>query len=144
MGKSKKTDHVFAAWTSGELAKMLDALNRKTNLIDRHFLLLSIVKETYKNRKINPEMKELCKRLSELHIQELPNILPALKKDMGGILPEIPTFQLYTTVLSEDGEYDKAIEVCKKAINFNLYDGTQSGYEGRIARIKKKIEQKNS
>ena len=35
-------DDAFEAWTSGELGQMLKAVNTKTNLIDRHFLLQSV------------------------------------------------------------------------------------------------------
>ncbi len=49
-GKATKTDAVFKAWTSGNLKKMLNVLNVKTNPIDRHYLLQGIVNETYKLR----------------------------------------------------------------------------------------------
>jgi len=45
-GKSVPTDAVFDAWASGDLKAMLRALKLRTNLIDRHFLLLGIVEQT--------------------------------------------------------------------------------------------------
>ena len=36
------------------------------------------------------------------------------------------------------GKYSDAIEICSKAIDRKLHDGTKSGFEGRIKRIKKK------
>lgn len=139
LGEVVEVDEIFDAWTSGELSKMLKALKKKTNLIDRHFLLLSIVEETYKNR-TDAEMRELCKKISELHIVEFPRIAPALKKEMDGELPFVPTFQKFSTLLTEDGEFEKAIEVCEAAISFGLRDGTKGGFEARIEKIKKKIE----
>lgn len=136
-GQAVETDKVFDAWTSGDLSEMVNALGVKTNLVDRHFLLMGIVNHTYKHRK-DRRMRDLCKQISELHIQEFRRIAPALRKDMGGILPRVTTFQHYVTVLTEDGEYDKAIEVCRNAIAFGLHDGTKSGFPGRIARINKK------
>jgi len=136
-GEIVETDRVFDAWTSGELAEMVNALEVKTNLVDRHFLLMGIVNHTYKQRK-DRKMRDLCKTVSELHMREFRRIAPSLRKDMGGSLPRVTTFQHYATVLTEDGEYDKAIDVCQKAISFGLHDGTQSGFEGRIARIEKK------
>lgn len=135
-GKSVKTDKVFDAWTSGDLKKMLKVVNVQTNPIDRHFLLQSIVSETYKDRK-NNNNRELCKKYASLHLEEFENIAPALKEDMGE-LPRVTTFQNYATVLTEDNEYEKAIDVCKKAIQYNLHDGTVAGFEGRIERINKK------
>tara|TARA_R110002111_G_scaffold256979_4_gene324804 strand:+ start:8009 stop:8530 length:522 start_codon:yes stop_codon:yes gene_type:complete len=140
MGKCVPVDEVFKAWTSGDLSKMLGALNSKTNLIDRHFLLQSIVTATYKLRK-NSSKREICIKISEVHIQEFSKIAPALQKDMGGQLPRISTFQQYATVLTEDGNYEKAISVCEKALEYGVHDGTKSGFEGRIARIRKKVVQ---
>lgn len=139
MGELVEADGAFDAWTSGELSNMLKVLNEKTNLVDRHFLLMNIVNQAFKNRKMDSKMRDLCKRISEVHIEEFTGIAPALRKDFDGILPRVSTFQNYATVLTEDGEYERAIRVCQQAMSFGLHDGTQSGYEGRIARIKKKI-----
>lgn len=143
MGEVTKTDEVFDAWTSGELDNMLKALNAKTNLIDRHFLLMGIVDHTYKDRN-DPKMREICKTVSGQHIQEFAQIAPALKKDMDGVLPRVTTFQKYATVLTEDKEFQKAIDVCETAISFGLHDGTKAGYAGRILRIRKKMAGKQS
>ena len=143
IGQVTNADEVFDAWTSGELAAMLKALKKKTNLIDRHFLLMGIVTQTYKARK-DPRMREICREISERHIQEFDRIAPALKKDMDGVLPRVSTFQQYATLLSEDNEDERAIEVCERAMSFRLTDGTQSGFTGRIARIRKKVAGKKS
>jgi hypothetical protein len=37
----------------------------------------------------------------------------------------------------EEGEFDRAIEVCKIALSFYLHDEPQSGFDGRIKRIEK-------
>ncbi len=136
-GKSVPVDDAFRAWTSGDLPKMIKAVSIKTNLIDRHFLLQSIVDATYKLRK-EGEYRKLCVEYAEIHLREFSDIAPALKEDMNGKLPRITTFQNYATVLAEDEEYDRAISVCEKAIEYGLHDNTKSGFEGRIARIKKK------
>ncbi len=66
-GKFIQVDDVFKAWTSGNLNKMLKAVSIKTNLIDRHFLLQLIVKETYKLRK-KEKYRKLCIKHSEKHL----------------------------------------------------------------------------
>ena len=136
-GKATEADSVFEAWTSGELHQMLAQLDQKTTLVDRHFLLMSIVGQTYKDR-ANPDSRDVCRKVAELHLQEFPRIEPALKKSVGGFLPRVPTVQQYATVLTDDGEYDRAIEVCEKALEFGLSDGTGGDYEGRIERIRRK------
>ncbi len=135
-GKSVIVDDAFKAWTSGDLNEMLGAVDIKTNPIDRHFLLQSIVAETYKTRKDNKSRK-ICIKYAEKHLKEFASIAPALKEDMGGVLPRITTFQHYATLLTEDGDFEKAIDICKKAIQYDLHDGTKAGFEGRIERIKK-------
>ncbi|MBG13797.1 MAG: hypothetical protein CL553_11855 [Alcanivorax sp.] len=137
-GQSMEADNVFHAWTSGSLRKMIDALESKTNLIDRHFLLMGIVDQTYKNRS-DTENAALLQRVAEMHLAEFSTIKPALEKEMDGVLPRVTTFQKYATFLTEKGEYEKAIEVCEQAIAHRLHDGTKSGFEGRVQRIKKKM-----
>jgi hypothetical protein len=142
-GEAVQVDNVFEAWTSGDLSEMLKSVQKKTNPIDRHFLLQNIVNETYKLRK-GANHRETCIKYSEIHLAEFPVIAPALKKDLGGYLPRVTTFQNYATVLTEIGEYEKAIKVCEDANSFGLDDGTKSGYQGRIERIKRKQETYNS
>ena len=141
-GKSVPVDEAFRAWTSGDLTEMLKAVKTKTNPIDRHFLLQSIVDATYKLRK-EDKYRQLCIEFAEKHLQEFPNIAPALKADMEGALPRITTFQNYATVLTENGNFEKAIHICELALKYGLHDGTKSGYEGRISRIKKIAQNKN-
>jgi hypothetical protein len=131
-----EADRVFDAWTSGDLKAMLVQLNQKTNLIDRHFLLMNIVDQAYRNRQ-DKEMRKICHQVAEMHIKEFPKIRIALKKDMG-MLPRVSTFQQYATVLTEEDRYSEAIDVCEAAIKFGLSDGTKSDFQGRIERIKKK------
>lgn len=141
-GKAIATDDSFNAWTSGDLDEMLVASKSDTNPIDRHFLLQSIVSETYKRRN-EAKYRDLCIEFSEKHIEEFNNeIGKALKLDFDGKFPRISTFQHYATLLTELGDYDRAIEICKNAISYNLDDGTKSGYEGRIERIEKKKKSK--
>lgn len=135
-GKRIEVDAVFDAWTSGDLDKMLAVVDVKTNPVDRGALLVNIVQETYKLRS-NPEMRATCKRMSELHLAEFPDLAGPLKEETGSI-PRVSTFQHYATVLTEDGEFAKAIDVCNQAIEYGLKDGTKSGFEGRISRIEKK------
>ena len=142
-GKSVPVDDAFWASNSGDLNQMLKAASGKTNPIDRHFLLQSIVAATYKLRK-EEKYRKLCYEYAEKHLQEFPAIAPALKKDMGGTLPRITTFQHYAMILTEDGEYEKAISICESAIDYGLHDNTKSGFEGRITRIKKKLEKENA
>jgi hypothetical protein len=126
---------------SGDLQRMIKALNFKANRVDRHFLLMAIVKETYRKRS-DPKMADRCLEVAQIHCEEFSTIVEALRKDLNrdGMLPRVPTFAFYATLLTERGEFQKAVKVCESAIGFGLDDGTKGGYEGRIERIKKKAK----
>jgi len=135
-GRLTEADGVFDAWTSGDLKAMIAQLKQKTTLVDRHFLLMNIVDQAYRNRD-DKEMRTICHQVAQMHIKQFPKIKPALKRDIG-ILPRVPTFKHYATVLTEEERYSEAIAVCESAIKFGLSDGTKSDFQGRIERIKKK------
>lgn len=139
-GQPVAADSVFAAWTSGDLASMRRELGAKTNLVDRHFLLMNLAQETYRLRSQQDTAGE-CAGVSEMHLQEFGQIAPALRSEFDGSLPHVPTFQNYATLLTELGDYDRAIWVCELAQYYGLDDGTKSGFAGRIERIKKKQDQ---
>jgi DNA polymerase III epsilon subunit family exonuclease len=107
-------------------------------ILNNHFRLLDNVYETYSERK-DPTIRKLCIENCINHINSIDEILPFLKKEFGKY-PHIPTFQYFATILSEEGEFDKAIQVCEKAISLGLSDNTKTGFQGRISRIKKKRE----
>lgn len=136
-GLTVPTDQAFDAWTSMDLDKMLLALGVQTNTVDRHFLLMNIVRETYRQRQ-DPSMRQKCREIAQLHLHEFPVIAPALKREFDGVLLQVPTFQNYATVLTEGGEFDEAVAVCEMALMYGLSDGTKSGYKGRISRIRGK------
>ena len=142
-GHAIPIDEVFQAWTSCDLRRMLNALDCQTHPIDRHFLLMGIVDQTYKLR-ADSQMAATCRRVAQMHLDEFPAIAPILAQDMGGKLPCVPTFHQYSTLLAEAGEIDRAIQVCEAAIGFGLQDGTKAGYAGRIQRLQKSLPERNA
>ncbi len=136
-GQAVAADQTFDAWMSGDLGKMLRALKTQTNAVDRHFLRLIIVEAAYKNRS-DPRSRSLCIETARRHLTEFPRLAPALKREMGGTLPQVPTFKHLCTIYTEDGKLDEAIRVCELALGYGLDDGTAGGFRGRIERPKKK------
>ena len=131
-------DEVHLARQSNDLEKMLKATELGTTLSNRHFLLQSIVSESYSLRK-DEEYKTLCEKFSEIHLKEFEQIFKTLKEEFKGFTPVVKTFQYYATLLTEKEEFEKAIKVCELAISYGLEDGTKGCYEGRISRIYKKM-----
>ncbi len=128
-------DEVFEAWSSGDFDRMLGVLGKKTNPIDRHFLLMSIVDIAYKSRHYS-EMAAKCLEIAQLHLSEFSEIAPAIKRMAGGTMPAVTTFQRYATLLCERGEFERAIKVCETAVMYGLRDGTKAGFAARIDRIR--------
>ncbi len=87
-------------------------------------------------------MRETPLQVAQIYIDEFSKIKPALIRSTG-CLPSVPTFQKYATVLTEDGNYNKAIEVCKLALKYGLHDGSKGGFEARITNIQKKREKES-
>lgn len=138
-GRAVEADDSFTAWTSRNLDEMIKAAATGTTPIDRHFLLQTIVDETYKRRD-DKKYRDLCIEYSEKHLKEFSETISSeLIEDFNGDLPRILTFQYYSTLLTELGDFERAIKVCETAISYGLHDGTKSGFQGRIDRIKKKM-----
>jgi len=139
-GRPVPVDEVFEAWTSGDIDRMVRALNHETNPVDRHFLLMNLCKQAHMARKRDPAMRDLARRVGFQHVKEFPSLVNPLRREMGGFLPRVPTFQNLATLLTEDGKYDEAIAVCEAAITHELSDGTKGGFGERIQRILKKAQ----
>ncbi len=138
-----------------KLKELLEQLGRAKSLSDIHFAYLNVVNQTYSHRE-EPETRELFKKLAIEHIEKFSTIRGALLKNLclqeyepgryqykdgrPSNFIHVPTFEYLATVYTEGGEYEKAIEVCEKAIAFGLHDWTKSDYAGRIERIKKKAQ----
>lgn len=134
-GEAVPPDEAFFARFSGDIERMLAALDVITNPIDRHFLLQTIVQEAYRER-AQPKMAHICSTIAEKHLDEFPGLHEALLLNCG-VLPRVSTFQHYATLLTERGEFERAMWVCQQAMSYGLQDNTKSGYEGRIQRIQK-------
>lgn len=52
---------------------------------------------------------------------------------------QIGTFKRLAILYEKQQRYDEAIKISEKALKIGQHDGTKSGYEGRINRLKKKL-----
>lgn len=129
-------DEVDDAIYSNDLPRMLRALEYPADPVARHFLLQHIVEHTYKLRHDDPNMRELCERVGRQHLSEFGAIATAFKAEPGGLPPVVPSFRALATVLAENCNYDDAVKVCETAVSFGAGDGTASGFQGRIERIR--------
>lgn len=138
-------DRVSAAWRDGDFdqitAMFAAPVSRLT--LDRHYLLQGIVRDAYDSRASDPRMARACEELAWIHIREFPRYARSLKafdKQCGGTgsLPVVTTFPQLATLLTEKGEYSKAIEVCEIGLSLGVNDGTKGGLGKRMDRIRNK------
>lgn len=129
---------ILSVLASGEYRQELERLKKSNRVLSKHFLYLQLIDMAYSRRE-DPAMRNLLKKLAVAHIAAFD---PIRKKFLQkyDILPRVPTFQYLATAYTEEEKYEKAIDVCEKAIAFGLHDGTKSDYAGRIERIKKKAQ----
>lgn len=123
----------------------------ENKIIDRHFLYNQLIDYYYGLRDKETGALDICKKYCIESINHTPKFLSKDKKqheslysgeykDYEYISPRIPAFQRLAIIYDNEGKYKEAIEVCENALSLKLKDGTKSGFEGRIKRLQKKIE----
>ena len=117
------------------LDKAEELVEDKINL---HYLYNSKIKTLYKKRNENKEYIELCikycKKDIELYINKLRYEYPFNEKNT-----RVPAFQRLAIIYEKRKEYQKAIEVCKKAIKYNMREKNKDDFEDRLARLESKL-----
>jgi hypothetical protein len=121
------------------LDRMIAALRREKDPLERHRLLGEIVDACHRQR-TDAAMNKLFLRFAGMHVQELPKMAAALKAASDGRLPLVPAFSLLAGALEEDGRFEEALSVCNQAAELGLTDGTRAGFAGRIRTLQKKMK----
>ncbi|RTE86664.1 MULTISPECIES: hypothetical protein [Gammaproteobacteria] len=119
------------------LEEIAEPLDGEKDPLVRHKILSQLTEKAYKHRK-DDEYRDACIHYSVVHIQEFSDIKEPLKEANGGNLPQVMTFQNYANLLLEQERFDESVKVCEQALEFGLDDKTQTGFEGRIKRIRSK------
>lgn len=119
-----------------QLATPVGALQETKDPLARHRLYQQIVDISYRRRG-DESYRQALLYFAPAHIQEFPSIAPLLKAQNGGNLPQVTSFKHYASALTEAEKYSEAVVVCEQAQQYDLKDGTKSGYAGRVERINK-------
>lgn len=129
-------ERVEAALASADLSVMEAVLQETEDPIHRNLLLNRLVAGHYRSRS-EPEHREAFYRVARIQIEEASTILDAVEA-MGRPRPDhIEAFKSIAIALDEDKRYDEAIAISEQALSLGLKDGTKTGFEGRITRLKK-------
>jgi hypothetical protein len=103
----------------------------KSSLSKDNFQIVhnKIVKLTY------PRRKET--KMREIFLAHAHKYVDSYKIDSPDDSTSKYIYKCLSIVLQEDRKFNEAIELCRKAIQLRLDDGTKTGYPGRIERLKK-------
>ncbi|NCP70509.1 MAG: hypothetical protein COW76_12705 [Shewanella sp. CG18_big_fil_WC_8_21_14_2_50_42_11] len=123
-------------WASESLQQQVEVANNATDLQGQHDGLVSVINHCYKMRKqadycqygaaLQLTYLELYRSLHQQHVAQ---------KNTDDI--KAPAFMQLSTLLNDVGQFDEALKVCQQALEYQLTDGTVTGFEGRIKRIEK-------
>jgi len=124
------------------------------NPIDRHFVYNNLIKLYYKQRNERTDALERCIHFCKEDIERLPKFLhnykmkyPAssdLPEEMS--YPQCPSIERLAIIYEKNKEYQKAIDLCKYAIelglevtwdSYNARYGTNKGFKARIQKLEK-------
>ena len=116
---------------------MSESIEENNNPIDLHFSYNYLIKLYYKLRDKNDYLEkciDICKKDINLYENKLKNKSFFKEKDV-----RIPSYKRLAIIYEKQGKFEKAIKICQKAINHNLRDNTKQGFEGRLKKLKKKV-----
>ena len=105
----------------------------------RHLFYEQAVGEAYKERRKSDKMLSMTLSMGSDYVKEFEQLKEAVFEKMGNGPKQVVVFKQLAIALEEQKEFKKAIKVCETANSLGLDDGTKTGYEGRIARIKRKM-----
>ncbi len=117
------------------------SLETESDPWQRHLLYLQKIEDAYRGRRASMDDRKTAIALSRQYLSEFPDLRPAVFDRMQDQDPiVIPVFKMLAIMLEEEEAYDQAEEVCRTALANGVEDGTKTGFEGRIKRIRKKKE----
>lgn len=109
------------------------------DLMDLHYALNGLLEYYYTNREKSPANADRCIQFCQEDVDLYTQLYPLFIADMG-FIPRLPAFQRLAMVYEQQGEYQKAIEVCELGIKHELADGTQGGFKARREKMVKKLQ----
>lgn len=130
-------DRISDAVADGDLQEMVRLLGKTDTPMDRHHLLSALVGKAYAER-IQPDMRKQLYEYGQIYTDEFDEIHPHLKDTGENGDVNAPVFKCMAIAMEEDMKFEEALALCQRALDYNLVDGTKTGYEGRIKRIRRK------
>ncbi|MBR9986790.1 MAG: hypothetical protein KFF68_12860 [Desulfosarcina sp.] len=136
-GKMTIQERVEQVLADDDIDAMAQLLESVDDPVIRDALFGQLVANHYRLRS-DPAHRDAFYRYAGQHVREIPAALDALEKNEDGRPDRVDSFKMMAIAMAEDQRYEAAIKVCETAMSLGLEDGTKTGFEGRIARLKKK------
>jgi len=128
---SKKEDRYLAYKI---LEKAVDLITDETNILDVHFLWGQMMSMNYKDR-VNPRNMDIAIQSANKQISISQSAASAFKSEYpNNSLPSHASFKQLAIIYEKEKSFDKAITLCKKALN----EGWSGEWEKRIERCSNK------
>lgn len=121
-----------------DLDQLLEAMAGVSDPVARHELYSGQIDRAYKQRHTDPAMKKMFVTCAENYVKEFPEAKEALFESLGDMPKIVPVFRQLAIFYEENQAYDQAVALCRQALSLGVEDGTKTGFNGRIARIRKK------
>ena len=116
---------------------------------ERHFQYLDLIDSYYKKRDAEAGAIDLCIKFCLEDIESIDNFIKEWiteERDLGKVvvkLPRIPSFERLAIIYEKQGEFDKAIAICKQAISLGQNNPDQCyspiDFQKRIDKLQKKM-----
>lgn len=139
--QTDEAERVRAALSSGDAAIMERLLGETKDAVLRHRMLTHIVADHYRLRERSADRTAFY-AFAQQHMEEASSILRAFHSAGQSRPDRIDAFKMTAIAMDEDSRFEEAIAVCRAASALDLQDGTKTGFEGRIARLEKKLNQR--
>jgi hypothetical protein len=107
--------------------------------LERHRIYTQGIDLAYREKNSGDSaMRKKAKSFAQSYVGEFHRFKDVVFKDLGDSR-NVTVFKQLAILYEDDQEYDKALSLCNQALLLDLKDGTKTGYQGRIDRLKKKM-----
>jgi hypothetical protein len=127
---------VKGGWASDTFSQLVANFPTDGDVQSQHQGLSDVIGHCYKLRK----QSDYCQygaNLADTYQALFAQLLKWQKAEKVPLEQKGLGFMQLTTLLNDTGQFDSAMSVCQQAIDYQLDDGTVTGFAGRLIRVEK-------
>ncbi|AXF56702.1 hypothetical protein [Salicibibacter kimchii] len=134
-----------------EKEKMLSLAEKNAEtIIERHFIYNQFIHLYYRQRNKWAHASRLCKEYCGRDIEIFPEFIEQyITENLNGDrdpekFPLMPSFTRLIGIHEKNGDLQKAINVCRLAVDHQLRDGSEEGFESMLKRLEDQRQEAQS